>query len=73
MFAVAWAGDRWHFRGGIIIFNCCLYIIGACLIAFATDVHSRYAGVFLGVMGINANIPTNFAYMQNNIGKLPRG
>ena len=67
MFFVAWFGDRWRVRGHIIVFNCVLYIVGIAMIGYCTDVHARYGGVFLAVMGINANIPTNFAYMQNNI------
>lgn len=35
-----------------------------------SDPKGRYGGVFLGVMGITGNIPTNFAYQHNNVGEL---
>lgn len=34
---------------------------------YSADRHSRYAGVFITTSGITGNIPTNWAYMQNNI------
>jgi len=63
---VAWVGDKYHFRGALIIFNCCLYIIGVTIVGYSTHVHARYGGVFLGVLGITGNIPTNWAYAHNN-------
>lgn len=36
------------------------------MIGYCADHHARYGGVFLAAMGITGNIPTNWAYMQNN-------
>ena len=63
----AFAGDHFKIRGPILCLNCILYIIGVSLTGFASNVHTRYAGVFLGVMGIIANIPTQWAYAHNNM------
>jgi hypothetical protein len=63
----AFVGDHFKIRGPILVFNASLYIIGVSLTGFATEVHARYAGVFLGVMGIIANIPGQWAYAHNNM------
>ena len=63
----AFAGDHFRIRGPIMLFNSCLYIIGVSLTGFTENVHTRYAGVFLGVMGIIANIPCQWAYFHNNM------
>ena len=67
MFATAWVADRYRKRGLIIIFNCSWAIIGACMMAFLKNPDARYAGVFLGVSGANANVPSLLSYMHNNI------
>lgn len=51
-----------------MVFNCCLYITGLSMTGFGTDLRLRYAGVFLGVLGITGNVPTQFAYQHSNIG-----
>ena len=48
----AFVGDHFRTRGPILIFNALLYIIGVSMMGYATDIHARYGGVFLGVMGI---------------------
>ncbi|KAJ9611505.1 hypothetical protein H2200_004689 [Cladophialophora chaetospira] len=63
----AFTGDHFKIRGPILILNCSLYIIGVSMTGFASQVHARYAGVFLGVMGIIGNIPTQWAYAHNNM------
>ncbi|KIY01560.1 uncharacterized protein Z520_03112 [Fonsecaea multimorphosa CBS 102226] len=63
----AFTGDHFKVRGPIMIFNASMYIVGVSLTGFASEVHARYAGVFLGVMGIIANIPTQWAYAHNNM------
>ena len=63
----AFTADHFKVRGPIMLFNASLYIIGLSLTAFVENVHTRYAGVFLGVMGIIANIPTQWAYAHNNM------
>ena len=35
-------------------------------VGFAKNLNVRYGGVFIGVIGICANVPTNFAYQHNN-------
>lgn len=60
-------GDYFKFRGPILVFNCILYMIGVSITGYAKDAHARYAGVFLGVMGILGNIPTQWAYQHNNM------
>ncbi|CAO2658460.1 Nn.00g061830.m01.CDS01 [Neocucurbitaria sp. VM-36] len=67
MFATAWVADRYRKRGLIIIFNCSWAIIGVCMMAFLDNPRARYAGVFLGVSGANANVPSLLSYMHNNI------
>lgn len=68
MFATAWAADRFRKRGLILILNCTLAIVGVAMMAFArSSPATRYAGVFLGVMGANSNVPTILSYMHNNI------
>ncbi|KAF2158673.1 hypothetical protein M409DRAFT_30836 [Zasmidium cellare ATCC 36951] len=69
---VAWLCDKFHLRGPFMIFNCCLYTIGTSLMAFHDNVHVRYGGVFLGVIGIAGNVPSNFAYAHNNIVGRPK-
>ena len=65
--ACAYLGDYLKVRGPILLFNLVMYIIGVSLTGFASDVHARYGGVFLGVMGITGNIPTQWAYQHNNM------
>lgn len=36
---------------------------------FSDNVNVRYGGVFIGVIGITANVPTNLAYQHNNTGE----
>ncbi|KAF2093360.1 MFS general substrate transporter [Rhizodiscina lignyota] len=65
--AVSFIGDHYKIRGPILAFNCLLYIIGVSMTGYATNVHTRYAGVFLGVIGIIGNVPTQWAYQHNNM------
>jgi hypothetical protein len=67
MFIAAWVADRYRKRGLIIIFNCSWAIIGVCMMAYVKNARVRYAGVFLGVAGANANVPSLLSYMHNNI------
>ncbi|KAF2642298.1 MFS general substrate transporter [Massarina eburnea CBS 473.64] len=67
MFIAAWIADRYRKRGIIIIFNCVTAIVGVCMMAFLDNPDARYAGIFLGVSGTNANIPSLLSYMHNNI------
>lgn len=64
---VAWLSDKIKLRGPIIILNSCLYFVGVAMMAFLTDPNQRYAGVFIGVAGMTANLPTIWAYQHNNV------
>jgi hypothetical protein len=67
MFGTAWVADRYRVRGLIIILNCCVAVVGVCMMAWAKNEDARYAGVFLGVTGANSNVPSILSYMHNNI------
>jgi hypothetical protein len=67
MFSTAWVADRYRKRGLIIIFNCSWAIVGVCMMAYVENARVRYAGVFLGVSGANANVPSLLSYVHNNI------
>lgn len=66
MFAVSWFCDHYRTRGPVMIFNSVLYIIGLTMMGWCNNTGTRYAGVFIGVVGICANVPTNFAYQHSN-------
>ncbi|KAH0837116.1 hypothetical protein AYO21_04577 [Fonsecaea monophora] len=61
------AGDMLRQRGPLLCLNCVLYIIGITLVAWSTNTNARYAGVFIGVMGIVGNVPQQWAYALNNL------
>ncbi|KAF9888500.1 hypothetical protein FE257_008607 [Aspergillus nanangensis] len=67
MFAGAWAGDKYHVRGPIIIFNSILAIVGLAMMGYAASSGAQYAGVFFVAAGVNASIPAIMAYQANNI------
>ncbi|KAK5323449.1 hypothetical protein LTR93_005503 [Exophiala xenobiotica] len=68
----AWICDKLKVRGPMLVFNSTLYIIGVLITAYCKSPHARYGGVFIGVMGITGNIPTNWAYQQNNVVGQPK-
>ncbi|KIW30174.1 uncharacterized protein PV07_05936 [Cladophialophora immunda] len=63
----AWICDRLKVRGPVLLLNSTLYIIGVTITGFCSHPHVRYGGVFIGVLGITGNIPTNWAYQHNNV------
>lgn len=67
MLSTAWYGDRHHMRGPLIIFNCCIALIGLPIVGFATNPWVRYFGVFLAVAAVNSNIPTIMTYQVSGI------
>jgi len=67
MFGTAWVADKYRMRGAIIVFNCAWAVLGVWMMAFLSNARARYAGVFLGVSGANANVPSILSYMHNNI------
>lgn len=67
MMATAWAGDKYHLRGPIVVFNAILCLIGLPMMGFAKASGVRYLGVFFACAGANANIPAVVTYQANNI------
>jgi len=67
MFAVGWAGDRWHLRGPFVVGNMLLCLIGLPIMGWHKSAGVRYFGVFLVTAGANANVPTAMTYQANNI------
>ncbi|KAF3926829.1 hypothetical protein ABW20_dc0101789 [Dactylellina cionopaga] len=67
MFACGWAGDKYRFRGPIIIVNCLLEILGVTLMGWAPSNGAKYLGVFFACAGANCNVPLALTYQANNI------
>lgn len=67
MYATSWVGDRYKTRASIIVFNTIVSLIGLPMMAYGGSTAVRYLGAFIGVAGINANIPGAMAYQANNI------
>lgn len=66
-FGLAWVGDKYIIRAPIIMVQATIGIIGLSMTAFHSSHGVRYAGVFLGLAGANANVASVLGYMQNNI------
>ncbi|KAK0392009.1 hypothetical protein NLU13_1507 [Sarocladium strictum] len=67
MLVTGWAGDKWHVRGPIILFNQVLCLIGLPIMGWAEQPGVRYFGVFLVTAGANANIPAVMSFQANNV------
>lgn len=67
MYATGWAGDKYHLRGPIIMFNMVLCLIGLPIMGFHSNPNVRYFGVFLTTAGANSNVPATMSYQANNI------
>ncbi|KAF2820670.1 MFS general substrate transporter [Ophiobolus disseminans] len=67
MYATGWAGDKYHLRGPVIVFNMILCIIGTSIMGFHSSPGVRYFGVFLTTAGANSNVPATMSYQANNI------
>ncbi|KAL9940439.1 hypothetical protein V8E36_001144 [Tilletia maclaganii] len=65
--AGAYLSDRTGYRSPTIMFNATLLAVGLAMVAFHTNNDVRYAGVFLGVAGCNANVPAIISHSQVNI------
>ncbi|KAF2998140.1 hypothetical protein E8E13_001601 [Curvularia kusanoi] len=63
----SWAADKWHLRAPFVILQCILGIVGLMIVAYAQNNGARYFGIFMGLAGANANIPTVLAWQANNI------
>ncbi|KEF56660.1 uncharacterized protein A1O9_06849 [Exophiala aquamarina CBS 119918] len=64
---LAWVGDRYHFRGPIIVTQSLIVIIGLMITAYHRSNGVRYFGIFLGIAGCQGNVPAILAYQSNNI------
>ncbi|KAF7325055.1 hypothetical protein MKEN_00548100 [Mycena kentingensis (nom. inval.)] len=67
MYISGYVGDKYHFRGPVIVANSILSCIGLPLIGWASAPAVRYFGVFLVTGGASANIPVVMSYQANNI------
>ncbi|KAF2658362.1 MFS general substrate transporter [Lophiostoma macrostomum CBS 122681] len=67
MMACAWYADKYKTRAPVLVFNCCIALVGLPMVGFASNPWVRYAGVFLAVAAINSNIPLLMAYQATNI------
>ncbi|CAK7234361.1 hypothetical protein SCUCBS95973_008909 [Sporothrix curviconia] len=66
-YAVAIFADRSHLRMPWMILNSAITLTGLLLTAYHHNNAVRYFGVFLGVSGCNANLPTIIAFQPNNV------
>lgn len=64
---VSWIADKTHTRSPWIILQAIIGTTGLIIIGYAEGNGPRYFGVFMGVAGANANIPTALAWQANNI------
>ena len=62
MYGTAWFGDKYRVRAAVIVFNCCIAMVGLPILGFANNGAVRYFGVFLATAGANANVPATMAY-----------
>jgi cyanate permease len=63
----SWAADRYQMRAPFIILQALIGIVGLMIVAYAKNNDARYFGIFMGLAGANANIPTALAWQANNI------
>ncbi|KAG9201226.1 hypothetical protein G6514_005955 [Epicoccum nigrum] len=63
----SWAADKYRLRAPFVILQCLLGIVGLMIVAYAQNNGARYFGIFMGLAGANANIPTVLAWQANNI------
>jgi len=66
-FGFSWLADKLRIRGPFVILHAIVAIIGLMLTEYCKNNAVRYFGVFLGIAGANANLPTILAWQANNI------
>jgi hypothetical protein len=54
-------------RAPFIILQALIGIVGLMIVAYSKNNSARYFGIFMGLAGANANIPTALAWQANNI------
>ncbi|KAM3445940.1 hypothetical protein NHJ13734_000117 [Beauveria thailandica] len=67
MFLSGYIGDRFRFRGPLIIFNMVLCLVGLPIMGWHSNAGVRYFGVFLVTAGANCNVPTVMSFQANNL------
>lgn len=67
MWTAGWVGDRYHFRGPIIVVCMITSIVGCLLMGFHKSNGVRYFGAFLTTAGTTGAVPVTMAYQSNNI------
>jgi cyanate permease len=63
----SWAADRFKTRAPFVVLQALIGIVGFMIMAYAKNNEARYFGIFMGLAGANANIPTTLAWQANNI------
>jgi hypothetical protein len=63
----AWLADRTRLRMPWMLINAAVTFAGLLTTAYSSNSGARYFGVFLGVSGCNANLPTIIAFQSNNV------
>lgn len=63
----AYLADRTRLRMPWMLVNAAVTIVGLLVVAYASNPGARYFGIFLGVSGCNANLPTIIAFQSNNV------
>jgi uncharacterized membrane protein YfcA len=66
-FAFAWVGDRYRVSAPIIAVQTIICLVGLVMVRYVETTGVRYFGIFLGLIGCQANIPAVLSYQSNNI------
>ncbi|KAI1174108.1 major facilitator superfamily MFS-1 [Nemania sp. FL0916] len=67
MFGINYLGDKYKYRGPVIVINMVLSLIGIPILGWHSNNYVRYFGAFLICAGANANLPSILALQGNNI------
>ncbi|ORY19211.1 major facilitator superfamily domain-containing protein [Clohesyomyces aquaticus] len=63
----AWLADRLRIRMPWMVLNAGITLAGLLITAYSSNPGARYFGIFLGVSGCNAILPTIIAFQSNNL------
>ncbi|RDB25088.1 hypothetical protein Hypma_007608 [Hypsizygus marmoreus] len=63
----SWLSDKLKHRGGFILIQALICVVGLILTAFASNGNVRYFGIFLTNAGNSGTIPGILAYASNNV------
>lgn len=66
-FLFAWLSDKTRLRAPFIVAGAVLIVIGLSMVAYHPSNNIRYLGIFIGLAGAQANVPTILTYQVNNI------